>query len=101
MMWESETCFFSARGDERLKSPIDLSVFKCTSAPVCVCVCSSLCACACVYLRAECVRMGKRWLITRCSFENRGAFIPVCSFRRAAQGEMSNIRNKQPCHDNS
>lgn len=71
-------------------------------------VCSSLavfaysrCVCASVYPRAKCVRMWKRWLITRCSFENPEAFIPVCSFRREARGEMSTIRNKQPCHDNS
>lgn len=45
MVWESERKkkpAFSLLGDERLKSLIDLSVFKCTPALVCavyVCVC--------------------------------------------------------------
>lgn len=38
LTWESETCF-SLLEDERLKSLIDLSIFKCTSAPVCALVC--------------------------------------------------------------
>lgn len=102
MMWESETCF-SLLGDERLKSLIDLSILNAPLRPsvqFSECACRFICAVS-VYLRAKSVRMGKRWLITRCSFENRGTFILVCSFRRAAQGEMSTIRNKQSCHDNS
>lgn len=42
---------------------------------------------------------GGYWLITRCSFLKTVAFIHP--FRLAARGEMSNIRNKQPCHDKS
>lgn len=44
---------FSLLGDERLKSLIDLSVFKCTPALVCtvyvcVCVCRCICASECL-----------------------------------------------------
>lgn len=81
MMWESETCFLLLRDERLKKTQIDLFLFKCTSAPVCVVLCACVsCVCWCVCAAsvcpgAECVRVGKRWLITWCSFENRGAFI--------------------------
>lgn len=51
--WESQTCF-SLLGDERSKSLIDLSIFKCTSAPQCVCVCVLLLR-VLMRLRSECL----------------------------------------------
>lgn len=61
MMWESETCF-SLLGDERLKSLIDLSIFKCTSAPVC----AVLCVHVCVYADALVQRV---FICVRCVLE--------------------------------
>lgn len=81
MMWESETCFLLLR-DERLKKTttdrsFSIQMHLCARVWFCVrvlCVCWCVCA-ASVYPGAKCVRVGKCWLITWCSFENRGAFI--------------------------
>lgn len=58
MMWESETSS-SLLGDERLKSLKDLSIFKCTSVPVCAVPCAHECIYVCVlvlmHLCGECL----------------------------------------------
>lgn len=77
--------------DERLKSPTDLSIFKRASSRRCECLSARR-----VCWDEETLANNKMFL-----WKSRRHSFLVRSFRRAAQGEMSTIRNKQPRHDKS